>query len=475
MDTADGKTAFLIIGLKSDASKIQGIVRDIGAEPYDPEERAELSPEHLQGLEARVQKESAELAAVREKAASLAEEERAFLLSLLKMLRKEMLKQRMLTRFRHTDRTCLLSGWLPAEQREAVIRELKKTTKNRCVIETVPAEDLESVKTGKVQVPVRMRNPSFFRPFELLTSAYGLPAYRTLDPTPILGISFLLMFGMMFGDIGHGLVLALAGLLIIRKARKDSGRAAGRLVFYGGIASIVFGFLFGSIFGLEHILPALWVKPIDSISLLFKMTIGFGIVMISLSMVMNIINGFRRGDPLSSIFDKAGLIAMILYWCSILVAMRAVTPGMPALPIIIPVLMISALILLFLKEPVVHLLEGKKNLFPEGVATGIMGGIVEILEIVLGFLANTVSFIRVAAFGLAHAGLFMAIFALSDAVKDSAFGLVSALILFFGNILIICLEGLVVSIQAVRLEFYEFFSRFFQQSETGYKPVNAEM
>jgi V/A-type H+-transporting ATPase subunit I len=123
----------------------------------------------------------------------------------------------------------------------------------------------------------------------------------------------------------------------------------------------------------------------------------------------------------------------------------------------------------------VYLIQGKRKLFPEGVATGIMGGIVEILEIFLGFLANTVSFIRVAAFGLAHAGLFMAIFALSDAVKGSAGGVISGLVLLFGNLLIIALEGLVVSIQAVRLEFYEFFSRFFQSGSIGYRPLKAEL
>jgi V/A-type H+-transporting ATPase subunit I len=319
-----------------------------------------------------------------------------------------------------------------------------------------------------------MNNPAFLKPFELLISTYGVPAYRSLDPTPILAASFMLMFGMMFGDAGHGLILALAGLIMIRKSRKPTGRNAGYLVLYGGAASIAFGFLFGSVFGVENWLPTLWVKPMESIGHLFKVTIIFGIVMISLSMIINMINGLRRKDLLSSIFDKAGLIAMILYWCSILVAIRAISPGMTALPVVIPVLMVSSLILLFLKEPIVHLFEGKKILFPEGVATGIMGGIVEILEIVLGFLANTVSFIRVAAFGLAHAGLFMAIFALSEAVSGSARGFWSGLVLVLGNILIICLEGLVVSIQAVRLEFYEFFSRFFEQTETGYKPVEVE-
>jgi V/A-type H+-transporting ATPase subunit I len=133
------------------------------------------------------------------------------------------------------------------------------------------------------------------------------------------------------------------------------------------------------------------------------------------------------------------------------------------------------MVLLFFKEPIIHLVQGKRKLFPEGVATGVMGGIVDILEILLGFLANTVSFIRIAAFGLAHAGLFMAIFALSDAVKGMAGDIFSVFILFFGNIVIIVLEGLVVAIQAVRLEFYEFFSRFFKAGSVEYRPLGVDM
>jgi V/A-type H+-transporting ATPase subunit I len=142
---------------------------------------------------------------------------------------------------------------------------------------------------------------------------------------------------------------------------------------------------------------------------------------------------------------------------------------------IVPILMAASIFLLFFREPIIHLLQGKKKLFPEGLVSGVMGGLVEILDIVLGFLANTVSFIRVAAFGLAHAGLFMAIFALSDLVKTSAHGIASALVLLFGNILIICLEGLVVSIQGVRLEFYEFFTRFFERGEAIYRPLKSEL
>jgi V/A-type H+-transporting ATPase subunit I len=262
------------------------------------------------------------------------------------------------------------------------------------------------------------------------------------------------------------------------KGKKQMFKHAGVLIFYGGCASMTYGFLFGSIFGIEHLLPTLWVKPMESISELFKIAIYFGIGMITLAMVINAINGIRKRHFLGLIFDKAGLLAAILYWSGIVVVTRMLTTTAEAkgeVPVLVIGLMLAAVVLLFLREPILHLAEGKKKLFPEGVTTGIMGGLVEILEIFLGFLANTVSFIRVAAFGLAHAGLFMAIFSLSDAVQGMAGGLVSGLILVFGNVLIICLEGLVVTIQAVRLEFYEFFSRFFEQSNSKYEPIGAEL
>jgi V/A-type H+-transporting ATPase subunit I len=278
------------------------------------------------------------------------------------------------------------------------------------------------------------------------------------------------MFGMMFGDVGHGFVLALAGALLAFTGKKDLMKRAGLLALYAGIASIGYGFLFGSIFGLETVLPAIWLKPIDSIGTLFKVVIYFGIGMITFSIIINIINGIISHDILGCIFNKAGLLSGLLYWCAIILVTRMLLAKTGTTSVLVPILMIVAGVLLFLQEPIVHLLKGKK-LFPEGVATSVMGGIVEMLEIGLGFLANTVSFIRVAAFGLAHVGLFMAVFSLSNSVNSIA---ASALIQVFGNILIIVLEGLVVTIQAIRLEFYEFFGRFFQLTSSEYIPIREK-
>lgn len=468
-------TRVAIMALKRDSDALKTILRETAFEaaPLDDMDSA-LSPDMAKKLDKKLDENREQQFKIQEKLDILATNEEGFLRSVLLKVRRDLLKRRLLRYYRKTERTFLLSGWIPETQQDDFEQRIRKATQNRCIVEKVAAEEIPSVREGKMHVPVALKNPKFIKPFEILTKTYGIPSYASVDPTPLLGVSFLIMFGVMFGDIGHGLILALGGLWMFLKGKRLTLKNAGLLLSYAGISSIIFGFLFGSIFGLEDVIPALWLHPMASISKLFQTAIYFGIGMITMAIVVNIINGIRRRDILGLIFDKAGLLAAVLYWCGIIVVTRVVmadTGSRGEVPALISILMIGSVVLLFLREPIIHLIQGKKKLFPEGLATGIMGAIVELLEIFLGFLANTVSFIRVAAFGLAHAGLFMAIFALSDAVG----GVGSGFVLFFGNLLIIGLEGLVVSIQAVRLEFYEFFSRFFQEGEAGYKPLEAEL
>lgn len=474
--TLKDQTEIVIISLQKDSKEVQEVLDQVGFEPLSKDEEVTISPDVLKNIDQKLNQAREELINCKEDLKKIADKHQHFLVSVLFRVRREILKKDIYRLTRKTEKTYLVSGWIPDKYSSSFISKIYKATQNRCIIEEQPAEQVQGVKNGEIEVPVQMNNPPLLKPFEILTKAYGIPAYKTIDPTPILGISFLLMFGMMFGDVGHGLVLALAGGFMMWKSVKRSLQQSGLLLLYAGIASMIFGLLFGSFFGIEDLLPTLWLKPIESIDRLFTVAIFFGIGMITLSILVNMINFFRLGDFLHIIFDKAGLLAIIVYWCGILVASRMVTRQEQGLPFIIPLLFISGIILLFIREPLMHLLQGKRKLFPEGVFSGIMGGLIELLELVLGFLANTISFIRVAAFGLAHAGLFMAIFALSDAVQGGAAGgIFSFFVLILGNIIIILLEGLVVSIQAVRLEFYEFFGRFFRPSDAAYKPVSSEI
>ena len=472
-----GRTTVALVGLKRDQQKFESVLREVAFTPLDLDKDTNtLSPEMVAGLDDKITGLHNQLDEKEKAFREAVEKNEGDLRAIRFRLKRDLLKHRVVKEFRKTDRTYLVSGWIPSENKDAFTGTMKRATKNRCIIESAHAEDVQSVRDGKVDVPVRMSNPAPFKPFELITKAYGIPAYRTIDPTPVLGLSFLFMFGMMFGDVGHGFVLEIIGLLLLRKSKADFEKHVGLLLCYVGASSMTFGFLFGSIFGFEHLswLPALWLKPMENISTLFKVTLRFGMGMIFLSILMNMINAIRLKKFWNVIFDHAGLLSALLYWCGIILASRVVTESAGVksrMVVLAPGLITAAMILLFLREPIVHLLQGKKKLFEEGAFTGIVSGLIELMEIVLGFLANTVSFIRIAAFGLVHAGLAMAVFSLADSM--SAVG--SAIMIVFGNIFIIMLEGLIVSIQSVRLEFYEFFSRFFKEGPVGYKPLRSEL
>ncbi|HPI27360.1 MAG TPA: V-type ATPase 116kDa subunit family protein [Candidatus Marinimicrobia bacterium] len=468
-----GMTSLVAIVLKRDAEVLQAALKASGFQPTKIEkELPSLATESIEKLEKELNDLNEQLRDAEEKFQAVVNRHRALLIGVYLRIRQEQVQCRMLHFFRRTEKTCLFSGWLPDSRKEVFVKELQKATQNRAIVDLIPAESHEAVKDGSVEVPVKLNNPAFFKPFEMLTSVYGLPKYQTIDPTPVFGLSFLLMFGMMFGDIGHGLVLALLGLALLLKSHKETFKSAGYLLLYAGGSSIIFGFLFGSFFGIEDLFPTIWMKPMNDINQLFKVVIYVGAGMITVSIIINLINGIRSGRILDYIFDKAGLLSGILYWCGIILVSRLVlTKTNGGVGLFVIYLFVACALLLFFREPILNLIRKNRRLYSSGVVTGLMHSLVEMLEIVLGFLANTVSFIRVGAFGLAHAGLFIAIFALSDMVSGKLSGVASILILILGNIFIIALEGLVVTIQAIRLEFYEFFNRFFRPARVKYQPI----
>jgi V/A-type H+-transporting ATPase subunit I len=470
----DGKVVVLLIGLKTDRLKLKRILREATFEEIEVPEEArketgdvtvELGSK-IQELRSQVEEVDEEIQHVRSNnAASITEYHRSLQVASLLLKVKYYLKK--------TRKTYIFSGWVPSDKKREVEGEIMRAARGRAIIEVVPPEEIAGVRTGKVKVPVLLRHPGFFRPFEMLVSSYGLPEYTFIDPTIFVAVSFLVMFGMMFGDIGHGAILmALGWLLGFRKGgAKGAAMQIGRLAFYCGASSIVFGFLFGSIFGLEELIPHLWIKPMHDVLYFFKVAVYFGIVMISLGIVFNIINAVRAKNIKAGLFDQAGLVSAIMYWGGV----GAVSVFLSNKPIPLKLIIYGIgipMLLLFLKEPIAALIGRRRVVFEKGLMTYLMETVIEVIEIITGYLANTVSFIRVAAFSLAHVGLFIAVFSLVDMVKEKSAGIIySALILILGNAVIIALEGLVVTIQAIRLEYYEFFGKFFVGGGTAYKPI----
>jgi len=358
-----------------------------------------------------------------------------------------------------TEKTAFISGWVPRNDKAKIVDEIKKFDPSSCIEE----RRAEEIDMPKEDIPVKLKHTRLFKPFELLIGVYGIPRYGTIDPTIFVAISFLIMFGAMFGDLGHGLVLSAVSLFLW-KNKKEKVKQAATLIFYCGVSSEVFGVLYGSFFGYEF--PSVWIKPMHSILEIFKISVLFGVVMITGGILLNIVNALKDRDYIKVLFDKAGLIAGVIYWTGIALISKMLVSKAGFQHIYVMVFLICML-LLFLK-PLVEFIVKKKR---EPIFTSFMESTIDILEIVMGYLANTVSFIRIAAFALAHTGLFFSIFELSRIMKGIGGGAVSAAIIVLGNVLIILLEGLVVSIQSLRLNYYEFFSKFFMSGKRFYKPL----
>lgn len=389
---------------------------------------------------------------------------------------------------RLTGRSCVFAGWSPRSRTHELVEAIESRTSGRAIIEVVPAEAIESVAAGEVEVPVLLQHPWYLEPFGMLVKSFGTPSYRTIDPTAFVSITFLPMFGMMFGDLGHGAVLVALGLFMVWHALRGKTRGCsplsghstlpilasiGVLMTFCGISACIFGILFGSVFGIETLLPTIWVKPLESIETLFAVAVGFGIVVLTLGVVLNTVNAIRTRSFVKHFFESSGPLGGVIYWLGVILALGAVSGFIDAAYLKTGVsVFVILLFSLLLKGPVLKLLKRQENAFPHGVVSYFMEGFVEIAEFLMGYLANTVSFIRVAAFGLAHAGLFVAVFGLSEIVSEvPAGGAMSILVIIFGNVFILVLEGAVVTIQILRLEYYEFFGKFFREFGVKYEPV----
>lgn len=459
-----GKIVALFIGLRRDRVFTEKVLKDLFWEKIDyPEELGNFSKEVEEKMAAQISDYKKRLSGIDTEIKSLGEYSRRdlSLIQAFVMLKKSMLEAKKFSCV--TEKTVFISGWIPGDQRDKVISEIKKI-ENVSYTESIRPEDAHVLKED---VPVRFEHGPFLKPFEFLVDSYGIPRYGTIDPTIFVAISFLTMFGAMFGDIGHGIVLAIAGLLL-QKNVNQKVRQASMLGVYCGASSLIFGILYGSFFGIEF--HSLWLKPMEDIMGIFKISIIFGIIMISVGILLNVINALKDKDYLKAIFDKAGLIGGVIYWAAIGLISKAFISNQKA-SILYLWLFALGIALLFLKPFIEAYVKKEKS---ENILVAFIESLVDILEIGMSYLANTISFIRIAAFSLAHVGLFLAIFELSKIIEQSSLKYFSFLVVIVGNILIIGLEGLVVSIQSLRLNYYEFFSKFFVSGKNVYKPIKIE-
>lgn len=339
-----------------------------------------------------------------------------------------------------------LAGWVPATAVPRLEQGLRETLSLPFALSS-----RDPLPEERPLVPtISTRNP-LLAPFALLVRQYGIPRYGEIDPTPLFAISFLLMFGTMFGDVGQGGVIV--GLAWFFRSRLGRFSAFGLMA---GLSSILFGFLFGSVFGLEHWLPALWMPPLHDPLLLLKLALGWGIFFIAIACILATYNRLMVGNWAGAIFGHHGLVNLIFYlalaWGGLGLAQGA---GFGAWPALLVILSLGGLAW----HGWVHL--------DSPLAERVLVVSIETLETIIGYISNTLSFLRVAAFSLNHAALALAIFTLADMMGPVGHGVT----LVLGNVFMIILEGGIVLIQVLRLEFYEGFARYFSGDGHAFTPL----
>lgn len=344
---------------------------------------------------------------------------------------------------------------------EDVAERLQKSS------DTVVVEDPESLKD--IQPPTKIKNFRIFSPFEEFVKMYGVPKYNEMDPTMFLGIVYTALFGIMFGDVGHGAVLFLIGLLMT--ALKKGG-FLGKLLIPLGVSSVIFGFVYGTMFGYEGehgIIKPLWFTPMENSANMNKTliyTVVIGVVIILLCMIFNIINGARQKNWQKIVFSQNGIAGIAFYILALYMGL-SIFLGSPYPAAAIGIGIAVSLVLIFLQEPLSKLAEKKKDWIPKEKGGFFVQSFFELFEILLSFVTNSVSFVRVGAFALNHAGMMSVVIMFINQTSGTA----SIVIAVLGNLLVIGLEGLIVGIQVLRLGFYEMFSRFYDGDGREFKPI----
>lgn len=312
--------------------------------------------------------------------------------------------------------------------------------------------------------PTKLKNNKVARPFEFLVNMYGAPNYNELDPTGFFAITYMLLYGMMFGDLGQGLIFILASFLIEKKSK-----IFGQLVRRIGFSASFFGLMYGSFFGIEDLIPTLLIKPFDNILKVLVASVAFGVILLLISYILGIYNKLHKQKDLEEgVFGKDGIAGLIMMISFISIILNIVKVNPIPMPVSI-IFLISSIVLMIFKQPISRRLLDMYPIYDQSSSDYYIESSFSIIEALLSVFSNLVSFTRVGAFAINHVGLYMAFEVMSKLVGG---GFIGIIILIFGNILIIGLEGMIVFIQGLRLEFYEMFSKYYKGDGQKFSPIS---
>lgn len=344
---------------------------------------------------------------------------------------------------------CAVGGWVPRRELARLERMLREALVQRFVLSS-----REPRAEERARVPSAMSHPAWLRPFAMLVSHYGTPRYGEVDPTLVFALSFVAMFGMMFGDLGHGAVILVAGLVARRRLR-----GFAPFVVMLGMSSMGFGYLYGSLFGYEGIVHPLWLSPLSDPGRMLRLALYWGIGFILMASALTIRNRLVEGRVQEALWDGRGLAGIALYLGVLYSAWAWLGEGRfgpsQAAAVLVP---LSAILVYHWHRAQASAGEKALVVFMEG------------FETLTSYIANTLSFLRVAAFSLNHVALSVAVFTLGGMLDGAGHWLTVVM----GNLFILVLEGAIVAIQVLRLEYYEGFSRYFSGDGRSFQPLSLD-
>ena len=455
------------------AEKIDRIFEGLYFEPVElvggnetPEQRIEIYKEQIPALEQ-------ELKEAQEKIDRYLKDNEEMISRCLSKLEEIVLYMGIRSKALQHGNSFIIVGWVPSENAGEIKKRLTK-------IRSVELDFSDAKKELDKRPPVKLKNVFFAKPFEFYTEMYGVPKYNEVDPTTFVAITYIIIFGIMFADLGQGFILSIVGWLMwkIRKMK------IGKILLPCGISSMVFGTLFGSVFGFEHLLDPMYrsmgykEKPFEvmasqNTNLIIFAAIGIGVMLLIVAMFFNVYSSLKQKNYGRALFSTSGVAGILFYGSLVFGLVSEMFLGIHVMtaPYIIG-LVVVPFILIFFSEPLTELVNGEKDWQPESWGGYIVEMLLESIEILLSYVTNTMSFLRVGAFVLVHAGMMMVVFVLAETVGGAGYWV----IVVIGNALVMVLEALLVAIQVLRLEYYELFSRFYSGEGRPFEPVrfNAE-
>lgn len=368
----------------------------------------------------------------------------------------------------------VLEGFVPTRQISCFTKLFEEMDQVICEEQPVGKEHLHN------DPPVKLKTNRFFKPFEMFVTMYGLPGYYDYNPTSFIGLIYVVLFGMMFGDFGQGICVILVGIWMWKHKKMMLGQVLTRC----GIASMFFGVLYGSCFGFEGCFKPLFsavgldrIFPLDVLNSqtslnLLVLSLGIGIVIILAAIVINIIIGLKNKDYGKAIFSNNGVAGLVFYGGIIAAVLLMLVLKINVLnPVFIVIVIVLPLLLMFFREPLTEKLRRKgKRKKENGGKFKVADAVFEMIDVLLSYCTNTLSFLRIGGFILSHAALMLVV--MTFAHMAGTFG--SPVVVVIGNIFVMALEGLIVGIQVLRLVYYETFSRFYESKGTAFSPLKVD-